>query len=147
MDPVLVRALGVLLLVAVVTLIGRWWRQRDRAVQPVAGSPRFSDDDLAEVGLDLDGAQAGAVLLGSPTCAPCQQVKRVLGEVADEQASFRWVYADAGDHLDLADRYAVRRVPTLFVVDAAGHLLARTSGVPTPDELRQVLDDADVRVA
>ena len=147
MDPVALRALGVLLLVVVVALVGRWWQRRDRAVQPVAGSPKFSDDDLAAVGLDLDGARAGALLLGSPTCAPCQQVKRVLGEVADEQGGFRWVYADAGDHLDLADRYAVRRVPTLFVVDPTGHLLARTSGVPAPDDLRQVLDDGDARVA
>ncbi len=147
MDPVLLRALGVLLLVSVVALLGRWWQQRDRAVQPVAGAPTFSRDDLAAVGLDLDGARAGAVLLGSPTCAPCQQVERVLGEVAAEQTGFRWVYADAGDHLDLADRYAVRRVPTLFVVDPSGQLLARTSGVPAADELRQVLEDGDARVA
>jgi hypothetical protein len=139
MDPMVVRLVVVVGLVAVVAAVGRWWRTRDGAVR-AGGEVRVDRRHLAAVGLDLAGAQAGAVLLGSPTCAPCGTVKRLLGELAAERDGFRWVYADVADHLEVADEHRVLRVPTLLVVDGAGRLLARTSGVPRREELRAVLD-------
>jgi hypothetical protein len=50
------------------------------------------------------------------------------------------VYADAADHLALADEHRVMRVPTLFMVAADGRIMARSSGVPRHDDLRRVLD-------
>jgi hypothetical protein len=139
MDPMVVRLVVVVGLVAVVAAVGRWWRTRDGAVR-AGGEVRVDRRHLAAVGLDLAGAQAGALLLGSPTCAPCGTVKRLLGELAAERDGFRWVYADVADHLEVADQHRVLRVPTLLVVDGAGRLLARTSGVPRREELRAVLD-------
>lgn len=148
-DPVLLRLLLVLAGLAVVVAAGAWWQRRDGRVQVTApGTDEDADDtahrlspaQLGDVGLDLRGAEAGAVLLGSPTCAPCTSVKRILGEVADQRDGFRWVYADAAEHLDLAREHRVLRVPTLFVVDPQGRILARTSGVPAQDDLTAVLD-------
>jgi hypothetical protein len=47
---------------------------------------------------------------------------------------------DAADHLDLARTHHVLRVPTLFVLDRRGRILARTSGVPAERDLLRVLD-------
>ncbi|MFA9432342.1 thioredoxin family protein [Egicoccus sp. AB-alg2] len=141
MEPVLLRLLLVVGLLAVVGLAGAWWQRRDGRVRGGDGAVTVAGEHLAAVGLDLRAASAGAVLLGSPTCAPCTAVKRVLGDLQAERQDFTWVYADAADHLDLAQAHRVLRVPTLLVVDAEGRLLARTSGVPDADDLRRVLDD------
>ncbi len=141
MDPVLLRALAVGGLVLVILLVGVVWRRRDGSVREAEPGTRVRADHLDAVGLDLRDAEAGAVLLGSPTCAPCDSVKRVLGDLAEEREGFRWVYADAGEHLPLTEEHRVMRVPTLLVVDPDGRIVARTSGVPRHDDLRRVLDE------
>lgn len=140
MDPVLIRALAVALGVVVVVLVGRWWQGRDGRVRLGGDGVALGRHHLDALGLDLRGASRGAVLLGSPTCTPCVQVKRMLTELASQREGFRWVYAEAADHLALTEEHRVMRVPTLFVVDAAGRVLARISGVPDAEELSRVLD-------
>ena len=139
MDPILLRLLLVAGLLAVVLAAGRLYRRRDGRVRS-DGEARLGGHHLDAVGLDLSHGAAGAVLLGSPTCSPCVQVKRVLGDIEAERQGFTWVYADAADHLGLADEHNVLRVPTLFMVAADGRILARTSGVPRHADLRRVLD-------
>ena len=139
MDPLLLRVLVVAALLVAVTIAGRWWRRRDGAVRPV-DDERLRSDHLEDVGLDLTGSELGAVLLGTSTCAPCETVKRVLSRLAAERHGFRWVYADAAEHLALAREHRVHRVPTLLLVEPGGRVVARTSGVPDVDELRGVLD-------
>lgn len=143
MDPVLLRLLGVLGLVVVVAAAGAWWKRRDGRVRAGDGAVSLADAHLDAVGLDLRDRAAGAVLLGSPTCAPCTAVKQVLTDLAAERDDFTWVYADAADHLDLAEAHKVMRVPTLFVVDRDGRVLARSSGVPAAADLRRVLDEGE----
>ncbi len=134
----LLRLLLVAAIVVTMALVGAWWQRRDGQV--VSSDGRFRADHLDAVGLvGLDGV-GGALLLGSPTCAPCVTVKQILTEVVDERPDFRWVYADAADHLDIADAHHVMRVPTLFVLDHGGRILARTSGVPAKRDLLRVLD-------
>jgi thiol-disulfide isomerase/thioredoxin len=166
MDPVLLRGLLVVGGVALVAVIGLVLRRRDGRLRLVAPSaepasagggtvadgsavadeaPRLTTGHLDAIGLDLDGAQAGAVLLGSATCSPCEAVKRVLAEVEADREGFRWVYADAGDHLDLARDLRVLRVPTLLVVDATGRVLARSGGVPAAADVHRVLGRPVVR--
>jgi hypothetical protein len=145
MDPIVVRLLAVLIGVAVVAAAGWWWQRRTSRVVTVdadaaVDAPQLQPDHLAAVGLDLQGAQSGAVLLGSPTCSPCDTVKGILRDLESEREGFRWAYADAADHLGLAQEHRVMRVPTLFVVGPSGRILARTSGVPRPEQLREVLD-------
>jgi thiol-disulfide isomerase/thioredoxin len=145
MDPILVRLLLVLGLLTAVAVAGRLWQRRDGHVRAPEEGELITSEHLDDLGLDLRGAEAGAVLLGSPHCSPCEAVKRVLGELADHRPSFRWVAVDAALHLGLAEAHRVMRVPTLFLVDPAGRILARTSGVPRLDDLRSVLDgDADL---
>lgn len=142
MDPLVVRLVVVVAVVAVATALGRWWSSRDGRIRTDHGHARLDPRELESVGLNGDGAPVQALLLGSPTCAPCEQVKRILGEVERERPHFRWVEVDAGDHLDLARAHHVMRVPTLFVVDVDGVILARTSGVPAVHDLVRILDRA-----
>lgn len=146
MDPILLRLLAVLGLLVVVVAAGWWWRRRDGRVRD-AGDARFGVHDLAAVGLDLSDGATGAVLLGSSTCPPCDHVKRVLGDIEVQRDGFRWVYADAADHLGLADAHQVLRVPTLFMVAPDGRIMARTSGVPRHDDLHRVLDGGGLGAA
>ena len=139
MDAILLRLLLVAGLLAVVLAAGWLYRRRDGRVRSDDGA-RLGGHHLDAVGLDLSDGAAGAVLLGSPTCTPCDSVKQVLGDIEVERQGFRWVYADAADHLGLADEHKVMRVPTLFMVAADGRIMARTSGVPRHDDLRRVLD-------
>lgn len=135
----LLRLLLVFALIAAVAALGAWWRARDGRVR-TGGDGRFSRDQLDGVGLAQVTGPGAALLLGSPTCAPCVTVRTILAEVADERPDFRWVYRDAADHMPIADAHRVMRVPTLFVVDRHGRILARTSGVPAKRDLLRVLD-------
>lgn len=144
MEPVLLRLVAVAAVLLVVAVAGWWWRRRDGRVRESAAEagtpPAFDRAQLAEVGLHLDVAPAGAVLLSSPTCGSCHQVERILTEVSRERDDFAWVKVDAGEHLELVRRHHVLRVPTLLVVARDGHLLARTSGIPARHELERVID-------
>lgn len=135
----LLRLFMVLVIIAVVAALGAWWRARDGRVR-TGGDGWFSRDQLERVGLAHVADTGAALLLGSPTCAPCATVRAILAEVADERPDFRWVYRDAADHMPIADAHRVMRVPTLFVVDRHGRILARTSGVPAKRDLLRVLD-------
>lgn len=139
-DPVLVRLVLVALGIALVAAVGWWWTRRDGRVRDAGGDVHVAADHLADVGLDVGGARAGAVLLGSPTCSSCAAVEQLLGDLAADRDDFRWVKVDAADHLDLAQAHRVLRVPTLLVVDADRRLLARTAGVPARDDLAALLD-------
>lgn len=135
---VLVRLLIVLAVIGIAAAVGTWWRRRDGRVR--AGDGRFGPAQLRAVGLEPGTADAFAVLLGSPTCAPCVTVRGVLERVSRRRSGLDWVYVDAADHLDLARAHHVLRVPTLFVLDRRGRILARTSGVPAERDLLRVLD-------
>ncbi|MBS3939744.1 MAG: thioredoxin family protein [Actinobacteria bacterium] len=141
MDPLLLRLVFVVGLTAAVVAFGAWWQRRDGRVRAGDGGAVLAADHLDAVGLAVPSGGVGAVLLGSPTCTPCTAVKRVLRDLQAERGDVAWVYADAADHLDLAAEHKVMRVPTLFLVDDAGRVLARTSGVPQLADLRRVLDD------
>ncbi|MGH3441579.1 MAG: thioredoxin family protein [Nitriliruptorales bacterium] len=145
MDPVVVRLLLVVAVVALAGVAGRWWQRRGREVRE--GSGRFRPEELDAVGLDGQDAEVRALLLGSPACVPCRRVKEVLSEVAAQREGFRWVSVDAGDHLELTSTHHVLRVPTLFVLARDGRILARTSGVPATRDLVHLVDQESGRSA
>lgn len=138
-DPTLLRLLVVVGALAVVAAAGWWWNRRSGTVRAAEGDGRFAREELVAVGLNGAGG-TGAVLFGSPTCAPCRSVKEVLAEVEEERDDFTWVSVDAAAHLDLTRQHHVLRVPTLFVIGPDGRIVARTSGVPATRDLVRVLD-------
>ncbi len=141
MEPVVVRLVVVVVVVAAMTVVGRWWSRRSGRLRTSVDG-RVARAHLDAVGLDLAGADAGAVLVGSPTCAPCVEARRVLDGVQESRDRFRWVYADASEHLPFVRDHGILRVPTLLVVDRDGRIIARTSGVPRAHEITGALDAA-----
>lgn len=116
--------------------------ERGRRGQDVEVAP----EQLAVVGLALDGADVGALLFSGGGCTACAQVKAQLDDLCPQLAAsgrrLRWAEVDAATHLDLAQRLRVLRVPTLVVLDLRGRVVARSSGAPRPEALRAMLDDA-----
>lgn len=125
-------AVGLLLLV--VALAWSWRRREGRFTE---SSGRFT---RAELGL-ARGAKPSAVLVEffGQDCAPCTTVQARIEKLSNEVPDVGVVSIDAGERLDLADRYGVRRVPTLFVADSDLKIIWRASGVPSEDAIRQAL--------
>lgn len=130
----------VVAVVAIAWLVGRFVKRRDGQV--LATEEHLPQADLAALGLPVVDVPHRAVLFGSPTCGPCDAVKRVLLEVEADRGDFTWRYVDTADHLDVAERLGIRRVPTLVLVNGAGAVRARTSGVPSATDLHAALDGA-----
>ena len=112
-----------------------WWRSREGRFTEASG--RFDRSDL---GL-ARRSRPGAVLVEffGEHCAPCVTVQRRIEKLATELPDVSVVSIDAGARLDLADRYGVKRVPTLFVADENLRISWRASGVPTEHAIRSAL--------
>jgi len=131
----LTRVLIALAFVAAVALFTWWWRAREGRF--TEGSGRF---DRADLGLERR-AKPSAVLVEffGEHCAPCVIVQKRIEKIVEAVPDVVTVSIDAGSRLDLADRYEVRRVPTLFVADSDLRVIWRASGVPSEDAIMKAL--------
>jgi thiol-disulfide isomerase/thioredoxin len=133
-DLLAARLAVLVLLLAVAALVGwRYRRSSGRAKAVDAGDLLTAD----QLGAEL-GREATLVQFSSPVCAPCRSTRRLLADVAGDRDGVRHVELDAEQHLDLVRRLNVLRTPTVLVLDAAGRVVARSSGAPT----RRQVDDA-----
>jgi thiol-disulfide isomerase/thioredoxin len=139
-DPLLLRALALVALVAAACALGLARRRTDGRSRAVAGGAAVTASDL---GADL-GPRATLLQISAPVCAPCRAARRVLSSVAADTPGVVHVEVDAEERLDLVRRLDVLRTPTLVVLDAAGRVVARSSGVPTPPQVHQALALAGV---
>ncbi|MFF3852248.1 TlpA family protein disulfide reductase [Micromonospora sp. NPDC002575] len=137
---------GVLLVVGVLGVAsGFGWRRRRRGgrLRPVAGAATPVDGDAAPQDahralLARLGARPGAVALvqfSSAVCAPCRPTRRILEQVEAAVPGVLLVEVDAERHLDAVRELGVWRTPTVLVVDPAGRVVLRASGVPVRDDL------------
>lgn len=119
------------------------WRRRDGRFAQADDGGFFHRSDLGMA----DGERPEVVLVefGTEHCAPCRRVEQHLDTLAGDVPGLRVVTVDAGQRLDLADRYRVRRVPTVFVADGDLRILHRASGAITEDGLRERLPDVAAR--
>ena len=122
--------------VVAATLVLAWlWRRREGRFTEATG--RF---DRADLGLGWrDKPSAVLVEFFGESCAPCVVVKGRIEKLAEEIPHVSVVRIDAGAKVKLAERYEVRRVPTLFVADSDLKVVWRASGVPSEDAIRRVL--------
>jgi thiol-disulfide isomerase/thioredoxin len=116
------------------TIIGVVWRWRSGVLRPTTGQPASADGaDAAGLGPEFGpklGERATLVQFSSAFCAPCRATRRVLDEVAAMVDGVRYVEIDAESRLDLVRRLGVLRTPTVLVLDDAGRIVRRGSGLP-----------------
>ena len=124
------------LLLALATAIGLWWRARNGRYTPVdpallAAVPSTGADDTrltaAELGSPL-GARATFVQFSSEVCTPCRRTAAVLGQLVSEHDNLSHVEMDVVEHLDLVRRFSIMRTPTTLLLDARGVVVGRMSG-------------------
>ena len=131
----IVRVLIVLGVLAVCAAFSVWWRRREGRMVEAHGS-----FDRRDLGIGAREAPCATVVeFYGEGCAPCLTVESRLEKIAREVCDMRVVKLDAGERLDLADRYNVRRVPTIFVTDPDLRIVWRASGVPSEDAIVKAL--------
>lgn len=88
-------------------------------------------------------ARAGLTVVDfwSNTCVPCKQLKKVLGQVAEEMPEDVVIGTVNGDeNHDLLARYGVRGFPTLlFIKD--GQVVETRTGVDRKQVLKKVIEE------
>ncbi|HEY0186710.1 MAG TPA: thioredoxin [Cellulomonas sp.] len=83
----------------------------------------------------------------APWCAPCRMIAPVLAELADGYAGrLRFVALDTDRNPDVAARYGIVSIPTLYVF-AAGELVRATVGAREKRAYAVELDAALADVA
>ena len=74
-------------------------------------------------------------------CGPCKMLAPVLEEVAPEFTDVEFVKVDVDECPDLAQRYGVAVIPTLFVIKG-GEKVASAKGYMDADALRAFVSNA-----
>ena len=146
---------GVVVLVVVLvaaTAFGVYRRLTDgriRGVDPTGGDGTGStapvDPSRVVTAEDLGqplGERATLLQFSTAFCQPCRPTRRVLAEVAGMVEGVRHVDVDAESHLELVRRLQVLRTPTVLVLDGAGHVVRRVTGVPAPADVVAALGEA-----
>lgn len=120
-------ALGVVLLALFNLYRRRWTDVPDR----------LSIDEL-ELAL-MEGCCA-FVVFTSPSCRPCKAAIRVVSDAAKNGTGVTEVVTvDLTEKPELAIRYEVRTIPTVFLITASGHVVKRWRGVPEPEDAAMML--------
>lgn len=108
--------------------------------EPLPWIASAGDDDFAEVA--EKSSVPVLVDLWATWCGPCRMVSPALEQLARERAGrIKLVKTDVDAAPGTAERFTVRAVPTLLVLDQ-GEVLARQAGAAPVPQLRAWLDQA-----
>jgi thioredoxin 1 len=127
--PRLLVLVAVMAMGALLVLLYGWYRKR---WTPLPERLRVED-----LGLELMSGCCAFVVFTTPSCRPCKAAVKVVSEIAREAAGpTEVVTVDATQSPELALRYEVRTIPTVFLITASGHVVHRWREVPTPADAR-----------
>jgi thiol-disulfide isomerase/thioredoxin len=132
--------LAALVATLVIALVLRW---RNGRFAPASPDPSDAAERLTaeQIGAPL-GERATLVQFSSAFCAPCRATRVVLADVAATVPGVVTVDIDAEAHLQLVRDLSVMRTPTVLVLDAAGAVTTRASGLPRRDQVLLAVDRA-----
>jgi hypothetical protein len=111
---------------------------RFRPVQPES-VPQVSNASVdrltaADLGTPL-GERLTLVQFSTEYCTYCGPTRALLSEVARERPGVAFVEVDAAERMDLTRRLHIMSTPTVMLLDAAGSIANRASGLPRKPEL------------
>lgn len=96
--------------------------------------------DIDSLGLELMTGCCAFVVFTTPSCRPCKAALRVVEAAAAGNRGLTEVTTvDALQRSDLATRYDVRTVPTVFLITASGHIIRRWRKVPESRDVESAL--------
>ncbi|MHB8513455.1 MAG: thioredoxin family protein [Actinomycetota bacterium] len=131
----MIRVVIVVAFVVAIAAFTIWWKRREGRFTEADGM-----FDRASLGIPRTEKPCAAIIeFSGEGCAPCVTVERKLEKIAEQVCDLKVIKIDAGERLDLADRYNVKRVPTLFVTDEDLKIVWRASGVPSEQAIMQAL--------
>jgi thiol-disulfide isomerase/thioredoxin len=135
---------------AVASGFGLWRRRTDGTVRiqgaDKRGDARAHESEAAGASLTSDrlggalGSRATLVQFSSAFCQPCRATRVVLADVASKVDGVEHIEIDAESHLELVREVGIMRTPTTLVLDGAGRITARASGVPRKEQVLAALD-------
>jgi thioredoxin 1 len=98
----------------------------------------FDDNNFEAEVISRDGLTV--VDFWSQTCVPCRQLKKILGQVAEELPEGVVIGTVNGDeNLDLLARYGVRGFPTLMFFKG-GEVVETRTGVDRKQVLKKAIE-------
>lgn len=74
------------------------------------------------------------IKLYSNSCGPCKVLENNLKQANIEHENVI-ITSDKGE--ELADKYSVRNIPTLLLLDNNDNLIKKFTGILTPDKLKE----------
>ncbi|MEN0127836.1 MAG: thioredoxin family protein [Brevundimonas sp.] len=92
----------------------------------------------SQLGSEL-GAAATVVQFSSTFCQPCRMTRIVVQRAVDTTPDVAYVDLDVADHLELGETLGIDVTPTVLVLDAAGAVRHRASGVPSLAQVRAAI--------
>ena len=120
---------------AVSFVVGRLLTRRDGVLRSIEADA--TDGVSPELG--LPAGKPAILHFSADWCGPCAGVRRVVDDVCAELPGVAHVEIDMDANPGAARRLSVLSLPTTFVFDADGRQRYRSSGVPTPADLRSAL--------
>jgi thiol-disulfide isomerase/thioredoxin len=126
-------------------VFGLWWRNRSGRFNPQQLKQRIDPLTVSDLPGPW-GERATLVQFSSAFCAPCRATRQLLREVAEMVDGVSYIEVDAESNLDLVRKLRVARTPTVLVLDHAGRIVTRASGLPRkPDVIAAIARTAETR--
>lgn len=143
--------LGAVVLAVVVAVLKSALDGRFRTTDAAAATGEGEDAVAASSAESLDAAEIGGALgerltfvqFSSSFCSPCRATRALLTDVVRTRDGVEHVEVDAESNLELVRRLNILRTPTVLVVDPAGTVVGRASGLPRREQVEAVLAQID----
>lgn len=142
---------GVLVVLAVLilaTVFGLWFRANNGRMRTAdvhtAGADEHGGEilDAQAIGIDL-GSRATLVQFSSAFCQPCRATRQILEQVSGMIDGVVHVDIDAEANLDLVRALDIRRTPTVLILNDAGRIRKRASGLPRKADVIAALGELE----
>lgn len=128
--------LAALVVSVAAALVLRWKNGRFAAVAPTDDRELLTPE---QIGAAL-GERATLVQFSSSFCSPCRATRVLLQDVVASAPGVVTVEINAEEHLDLVRELDIMRTPTVLVLDSAGVVTTRASGLPRRDQVVAALE-------
>lgn len=119
--------------------IARWLLTRRSVILREVGPETTPAAPARTAELGLSGAGPTVVHFRAPGCAPCDRVRRGVGDVCADLGDVAHIEVDLDSNPQAARRFSVLSLPTTLIFDVDGRQRYRTSRVPKAADLRSAL--------